>query len=178
MMRQCSDAVLANPASADQWRALVGYIETLPSRDAILRAITAELIVQLSSLDEVLFGRMMVLLCAWAEGTGFQWEYCDVVGDRLLEAYRVSPVRIRCGIVLAVLELAVSHNRWHVMKQAGAMLGPAADNGLVDRILIEMDLDSAIEGKLRRVEHVINWTRDRWHVKIAAFLNARDTRRE
>ena len=117
---------------------------------------------------------MMSLLCAWAEGTGFQWEYCDVVGDRLLEAYRVSPVQVRCGIVLAALELAVSHNRWHVMKQVGAMLSPAADNGLVDRILIEMDLDSAIEQKLRTVERVVNWTRDRWHDKISAFLDVRD----
>lgn len=168
------DAVLAEPQSADRWRALIGHIETLSSRGELLRAITAKLIAQLSSLDEVLFGRLMALLCAWAEGTGFQFDYCDVVGDRLLEAYRVSPVRIRCGIVLAALELAVSHNRWHVMKQVGAMLSPAADNGLVDRILIEMGLDTEIERRLRRIEGAIHWTRDRWHAKVGAFLGERD----
>lgn len=32
--------------------------------------------------------------------------------------------------MLAALELGVSHNRWHVMKQVGAMLSLAADKGL------------------------------------------------
>jgi eukaryotic-like serine/threonine-protein kinase len=165
------NAVLSDPDSIDHWRALIGHMEALNSRDALLRAIDGELIVRLNKLDDVLFGRMIELLNRWAEGTGFQWEYCDVVGDRLSEAYRVSPVRIRCGIALAALELAVSHNRWHVMRQVGNMLDSDADNGLVDRILIEIDLDSTIERKLRKVEEIIRWPRDRWHAKIAEFLN-------
>jgi hypothetical protein len=167
--------VLSEPDSVDHWRTLIGHVESLASKDPLLRAIDANLLVQLSSLDEVLFGRMMDLINGWAEGTGFQWVYCDVVGDRLLEAYRVSPVRIRCGIVLAALELAVSHNRWHVMRQVGSMLGADADGGLVDRILIEADLDPRIERKLRGIEEVIGWPRDRWHAKIAEFLGARSS---
>ncbi len=170
------DAVLSNPSSVDAWRRLIAHAEALPrlQRGAILRSINAELLVHLNSADDVLFSRLMSLICEWAEGTGFEWAYCDVVGDRLLEAYRVSPVRVRCQIVLAALELAVSHNRWHVMNQAGAMLGQAADNGLVDRILIELDLDSSIEPKLRRIEEVVHWARDRWHAKIAGYLNGHD----
>jgi serine/threonine protein kinase len=171
------DAVLSEPDSVDRWRALIGHMESLASQDALLRAIDANLIVRLSNLDEVLFGRMMDLIDGWAEGTGFQWEYCDVVGDRLLEAYRVSPVRIRCGIVLSALELAVSHNRWHVMRQVGSMLGSEADGGLVDRILIEADLDSRIERKLRRIEEIIGWPRDRWHTRVAEFLGRHGTSR-
>lgn len=93
---------------------------------------------------------------------------------RALGAEALSPVRVRSQIVLATLELAVSRNRWHVMNQAGAMLGQAADNGLVDRFLIELDLDSKIEGKLRRIETVVHWSRDRWHAKIAGYLSERD----
>jgi hypothetical protein len=130
--------------------------------------------VKLSTLDDLLFGRLMTLVSGWADGTAFEFAYCDIVGDRLLEAYRVSSIRIRCEIVLAALELAVSHNRWHVMKQVGAMLGPAADNGLMDRMLIEMGMNPGIEIKLRRVEHVVAWGRDRWHAKIAAFLSRED----
>jgi|HubBroStandDraft_3_1064219.scaffolds.fasta_scaffold10877_3 serine/threonine protein kinase len=172
-------AVLANPEVAEAWRPLIGHLERLPGneRDSVLRNINAELIVHLNGLDEVLFGRLMTLLCTWAEGTGFEWAYCDVVGDRLLEAYRISPVRIRCDVVLAALELAVSHNRWHVMKQIGAMLGPAADNGLIDRMLIELNLNTRIEQKLRKVEWVVSWSRDRWHEKLATFLTARDNER-
>jgi hypothetical protein len=170
------EAVLANPSSIDAWRRLIAHAEVLPpvQRGTILRSINAELLVQLNGADDVLFSRVMTLICEWAEGTGFEWNYCDVVGDRLLEAYRVSPVRVRCQIVLATVELAVSHNRWHVMNQAGAMLGQAADNGLVDRTLIELDLDPRIELSLRRIEQVVHWARDRWHAKIADYLSGRD----
>ncbi len=169
-------AVLNSPDSVDAWRCLISHVENLEvtERGAILRSINAELLVSLNRADDVLFSRLMGLICEWAEGTGFEWSYCDVVGDRLLEAYRVSPVRVRCQIVLAALELAVSHNRWHVMNQAGAMLGQAADNGLVDRILIELDLDSTIEPKLRRIEQIVHWARDRWHAKIADYLSRLD----
>jgi eukaryotic-like serine/threonine-protein kinase len=174
------EAVINSPGSIDAWRRLIGHAENLEvdQRSALLRSINAEMLVQLNTVDDTLFSRLMNLICEWAEGTGFEWAYCDIVGDRLLEAYRVSPVRVRCQILLAALELAVSHNRWHVMNQAGAMLGQAADNGLVDRILIELNLDSRIEPKLRRVEEIVHWSRDRWHAKIADYLNGQDTTEE
>jgi hypothetical protein len=167
------EIVMQDPTSVDGWRRLISRAENLAvtDRHAVLSSINAELLVQLNAVDDALFSRLMTLICEWAEGTGFEWAYCDVVGDRLIEAYRVSPVRIRCQILLAALELAVSHNRWHVMNQVGAMLSPAADNGLVDRVLIEMKLDSRIEAKLSRVEFIVSWSRDRWHAKIADYLN-------
>lgn len=171
------EAVLGNPTSVDAWRQLISHAENLPvsERNTLLRSINAEFLVHLNSVDDVLFSRLMNLICEWAGSTGFQWEYCDVIGDRLVEAYRISPVRVRCQIVLAALELAVSHNRWHVMNQVGAMLGQTADNGLVDRTLIELGLDADIEPKLRRIEHIVYWSRDRWHPKIAECLNKSDS---
>jgi serine/threonine protein kinase len=172
------EAVLSNPTSVDAWRHLISHAENLPvsDRNTLLGSINAELLVHLNSADDLLFSRLMNLICEWAGSTGFQWEYCDVIGDRLVEAYRISPVRVRCQIVLAALELAVSHNRWHVMNQVGAMLGQTADNGLVDRTLIELGLDSDIEPKLRRIEYIVSWSRDRWHPKIAEYLDKHDSK--
>ena len=59
------------------------------------------------------------------------------------------------------------------MNQAGAMLGQTADNGLIDRMLIELGLDSDIERKLKRIEDIVHWSRDRWHPKIADYLTRR-----
>ncbi|OPY72635.1 MAG: Serine/threonine-protein kinase AfsK [Syntrophorhabdus sp. PtaU1.Bin058] len=164
--------VLDNPESPEAWRRFLKYVENLPanSHDLLLRAINSDLLLQLNTLDNVLFGRLVTLLCQWAGGNAFEWEYCDVVGDRLLDVYRVGPVRLRCDIVLAALKLAVSHNRWHVMRQAGGMLGTAADNGLVDRLLIEISLDPTIENRLRQIESIIHWPREHWHERIANFL--------
>ncbi len=166
-------AVEEMPNSVERWRNLIHHLESLSKvgRHFALKALNADLLVQLNTLDEVLFARLMALICEWARSTGFDWNYCDVVGDRLVEAYRISQVRLKTGIVLAALELAVSHNRWHVMNQVGSMLGTVADNGLVDRMLIELELEEGLVLQLQKIESVVNWQRDRWHPKIAEFLN-------
>jgi hypothetical protein len=167
--------VIAAPDSADAWRRFIQHLENDDAnRNTLLRSISSELLLRLAGVDDVLFSRMLLLVCRWASETGFEWDYCDVVGDRLLDAYRLAPVRLRCEIVLSALELAVSHNRWHVMTQVGGMLGPAADDGLVDRILIEVQMDHRIEEKLRMIETIIAWPRQHWHGRIGKFLSARD----
>ena len=168
--------LLSTPDSADAWRRFIQFTEQQETeqRDGLLRSISSELLLKLQAVDEVLFSRTIGLICDWASGSSFEWSYCDIVGDRLLDAYRVASVRLRCSIVLAALELGVSHNRWHVMNQVGGMLGTAADNGLVDRILIEMGLDPNLESKLRRIERTIKWPRSHWHGQIGRFLIAKD----
>jgi len=170
------DSVIASPDDVEVWRALIKHLEatTAGERKPTLQGINGQLIVRLNSLDEMLFGRLVDLLCDWASGSSFDWAFCDVVGDRLLEAYRVSNVRSRCRIVLAAIDLACSHNRFHVMTQVGAMLGAAADNGLIDRILIEIGLEPLIVSHLKRIERTVQWQRGMWNEKLAADLNARD----
>ncbi len=172
-------AVEAESTSIDAWRALINHMEgrSVQDQDAVCRAMTSELIATLSGIDEILFARLVGCLCDWASGVAFDFSYCDVVGDRLLEAYRMGSVRVKVPVVIAALELAVSHNRWHVMKQVGAMLSPAADNGLVDRMLIEMNLNPSLERGLRSIEGIVRWSRDRWHERIAMKLSEVDATR-
>jgi hypothetical protein len=165
-----------DPSSREAWTPLVQHLEHLAgvSRGEQLKQINAELLFQLQAADEALFRRLMSLICEWVEGTGFDFSYCDVIGDRLMDVFRFSPVRVRCQIVIATLELAVSHNRWHVMHQVRKMLGQESDGDLVDRMAIEMELDPDIEDKLRQIEDVVHVSRDGWHPKIVASLNERD----
>ena len=58
------------------------------------------------------------------------------------------------------------------MNQVGAMLGQTAENGLIDRILIEFSLEPNLERKLLRIEDAVYWRRERWHPKVALHLNA------
>jgi len=167
-------SVLNDPSSVEAWRRLIVHAEGLTpvDRRIVLESINSDLLIQLNTIDEMMFSRLMNMICEWAESTGFDFNYCDIVGDRLVEAYRIGSVRVRCQIVLAALELAVSHNRWHVMNQVGAMLGQTAENGLIDRILIEFSLEPNLERKLLRIEDAVYWRRERWHPKVALHLNA------
>lgn len=172
------DELTSSPDSVEVWRRFIQHLErSEQERDSMLRCVNSDLILRLSALDDVLFSRMIALVCTWASRTGFDWSYCDVVGDRLVDAYRVAPVRVRCNIVLAALDLARSHNRWHVMTQVGGMLGPTADEGLVDRILIEAKLENSIGYDLRRIEKTISWPRAHWHERVGQYLNLQDAQR-
>jgi len=165
-------AVRAEPESADNWRVLIGHIENQSFKHALLNAINSDLIRHLSTVDAILFSRLVSLMCEWAEKSGFEFAYCDVVGDRLGAAYDVSSVRIKCEIALAALELALSHNRWHVMRQVGGMLSANADTGLIDRMLIEAGLVPSIKKKLCGIEEAGQWSRDRWPPKLGEFLGS------
>lgn len=167
------EAVRQEPNSKEDWQALLQAIEESEGEegDALMRGIDADLISSLRSLDEVLFSRLLDALCSWASGSQFDWAYCDVVGDRLLKAHELSTVRHQCATVLAALQLAISHNRWHVMKQAGQMLASTASEGLVDRLLIEMQLSGAIAECLLAIEKEVGLPRERWHPKIGGFLH-------
>lgn len=169
-------SVQNDPSSREAWTQLIQHLEHLAdfTRGEQLKQINAELLSQLQAVDEALFRRLMGLICEWVEGTGFDFSYCDVIGDRLMDVFRISPVRVRCQIVMATLELAVSHNRWHVMHLVRSMLGQESDGDLADRMTIEMELDPEIGESLRQIEHIVHVSRDRWHPKIAAFLNTRD----
>jgi len=166
------EQVKNTPDAPDAWRRLIHQIEQTDktARDTIFRSISSEMLQSLQSCDEIIFSRMVGLICDWVSSSAFEFSYCDVVGDRLVQAYQVASVRLRCQIVLSAIGLAISHHRWHVMSQVGAMLGATADNGLVDRILIEIGLEPNIESKLRRVEEVIRWPRGQWHPEIAKYL--------
>lgn len=166
------EQVKNTPDAPDAWRRLIQQIEQTDTaaRDTIFRSIGSEMLQSLQAADEILFSRIVSLICDWVSSSAFEFSYCDVVGDRLVQAYQVSPIRLRCQIVLSALELAESHNRYHVMSQVGAMLGATADNGLVDRILIEVGLEPSIESKLRSIEKIIRWPRSQWHPEIAKHL--------
>ncbi|MGA8087081.1 MAG: serine/threonine-protein kinase [Terracidiphilus sp.] len=154
-------AVTIDPSSQVAWIQLIQHVEDLEAtgRHLLMRQISGDLLIRLQRVNDALFGRMMNLACAWVESTGFDFSYCDVVGDRLVEVFRVSPVRVQCQIVLAVLELAVSHNRWHVMHQVHRMLDQDADANLVDRFMIEMALAPEIEDEIRELERVASKNR-------------------
>ena len=57
------------------------------------------------------------------------------------------------------------------MGHVGGMLGTAADDGLVDRIIIEITLDTSLASNLKKIETRIHWSRKNWHEKIADYLN-------
>lgn len=165
-------AVMTRPNDRDAWRALVVHLENAAkdSQDALLRGVTEDLIGKVAALDDLLFSRLMSTMCGWAAGKPFDFTYCDVVGDRLVRAYGVATTNVKVTIVLAALELGVSHNRWHVMSQVGAMLSLAAETGFIDRMVIELSLDRQLIAKLHTIERVIKWPRSKWHSKIASAL--------
>lgn len=168
------DALLEQSDVLSNWENFIRYLESddcdARERDRALRAVNEDMIVRLYEMDAIWFGRLVVLLCRWAKNSAFDWDYCDVVGDRLVRAFDLSTTRLRVAIVDAIFELAVYHNRWKVMGQGGRMLDTDADPGLVARIVIELRSDHALRLRFFRIEEVIGWARGSWHRRIGEVL--------
>ncbi|MEO0592666.1 MAG: serine/threonine-protein kinase [Myxococcota bacterium] len=164
----------ANASSLEAWSAIATALDRSEplDRDAVLRAINEDLVSELHQIDTVLFGRVVRHICHWASKSEFAFSYCDVIGDRLFAIYRISNTRFRCAVVLAALELSVSHNRWHVMNQVGRMLDDNADSALAERMVIELTNDTQLCEKLGRIESAISWSRAKWHTRIRGLLNS------
>jgi hypothetical protein len=118
----------------------------------------------------------MALSAGWAAGAYFDSAYCDAIGDRLVEASSVGFTRTRGEIVLA----------WPRARRVAQPLACNApgrrdagcrDNGLVDRLFIEMRLTRCLAQKLRAIETVTGWRRESWHPKIGEHLDQLDVSR-
>jgi serine/threonine protein kinase len=169
------DAVREDSTSAEAWLALIIHIENLDGMDKhfAMKSVSGDLISALKAFDELLFSRLMASVCNWATSTGFDFDYCDVVGDRLMLAFQDSRTRIKMMVVHAAAELAVSHNRWRVMHQVGRMLEEAAPDDLADRFVIDAELNPDLVRNLLRIERVIGFQRSSWHPKIAGLLDSK-----
>lgn len=170
------DDLLSKLARGEGWKDFVDFLEAedtpTESRSLALRAVSAETISTLHAVDDSLFDRLATAYCEWIESSRFDFNYCDILGDRLKTLYDLGLTRVKLRSVLASMELAVDHNRWHVMRHVVTMLNSSADLGLVDRMVMELTDEPSLRCKLIRIEVVLRLSRSAWHERIGAVIES------
>ncbi|MDD2941781.1 MAG: serine/threonine-protein kinase [bacterium] len=70
----------------------------------------------------------------------FNFDYCDVIADKLTWLFEFGDVGVRASSLIAMLGLGTSHNRWFVERRFANLAGPTLDTPTAERILLEIEV--------------------------------------
>lgn len=80
----------------------------------ILFHINNDIINNLSFYDKSILNDIADYLSQWIEETSFTFAYCDTIANKLLLFYPLLPNTIKSCILISLLKMGTSHNRWYV----------------------------------------------------------------
>lgn len=107
------------PLSYDVWLDIVCKIED-DSQSAdireLLSSVTLEKINELVGEHHLLAIRFANIYAEWIKTSSFSFEFCDTVANRAAALLVVQDHTARVEILIALLTLGTSHNRWYVEK--------------------------------------------------------------
>lgn len=158
--------------SDEQWDELFAHVdrqETLgTSTKALLSAIRRTHVENLLATAPELFHALGMDYAAFASKYSFDFDFCDVVATIAQLFYNYGEIDLQANIALAMLELGTSHNRWFVERKFLSMAAPSISDELVQRIIIEIEVqDFDIKRRLRHLKNSITVEDDALHPKIA-----------
>lgn len=125
----------------DQFENLIRYVlaeADTAEKNAIYKAAGDEALRHLFELDSGLWKQLIIDYCDWAADTGFDWAFCDTLVQRLLTVFELGETEIKAASILAAARMAVSHNRWYVMRKVNAVCGTELDDDVAARLAIDV----------------------------------------
>lgn len=160
--------------SVTTWKSIVDKIEDdieSPDVRLLLDAISIGKISEVIALDSGLAARLGVQYAAWVGTTAFNFERCDGIAARLSQFLCLSDVTCRADVVLALLAMGTSHNRWYVERRFMEACGPTMDDALAKRIATEVRvMGGDICHMIKHLEQSISVSRKSLHPLVANAL--------
>ena len=175
-------------ATADQWVAEFASPETLDinkidavlhflsnsstfeEQDAVYRAVDESVVLAFEKVDPQALLELIYGFCTWINRSTFDFAYCDVLIQRLLNLFNASnDVAGKSSIIMAAAHLGSTHNRWFVMRQVVELCGPQMDENLAKRVAIE------VRAQVKKLEFIscikqTNLSSDKYHPVILTAL--------
>ena len=111
------------------------------------------------------------LFCEFTDYQHFDFDYCDVISDKAQMFFDLGDTELKAKIAVAMLCLGVSHNRWKVERQFLSMASPDADEALIQRMRIELQVRHIHIGwMLGQLFVSINASKSELHTVLAVEL--------
>lgn len=75
------------------------------------------------------------------EGQGkFDFDYCDVIADKLTWLFELGDIAVKARILLTMLRLGTSHNRWFVERRFMQLAGATLDAAVAERMILDVEI--------------------------------------
>ncbi|ACT47573.1 serine/threonine-protein kinase [Methylotenera mobilis] len=71
---------------------------------------------------------------------GFNFEYCDVLSDKLMKLYELGDVALKSLVILSLLNLGASHNRWVVERRFMNLAGQELPENVANKIVMDVEI--------------------------------------
>jgi hypothetical protein len=163
--------------SDDQWDRVFQQIEDNDDNDRpnhpLFRAISLSHIKQLAEEAPELLAALGEDYAEYAQGRSFDFDYCDVIASKAQLLYQFGELDLKSRIVVAMLSLGTSRNRWFVERKFMQMAGPDIDESLAERIKVEIEVQGIdFACHIEHVERSIGATREDLHPTLQALLDS------
>lgn len=157
------------------WGRIIDKVEVLyPSQDAwaLLSQVSLHRIHELIAVSPALAARFGTLYSRWVADSAFDFSECDGIANRLEAFMSVDDINCQAEVVLALLLMGTSHNRWYVERKFVSLCGPFMATGLAKRIAMEIRVMS--QNACHAFSHLqrsigVSWTS--FHPEIYSTLN-------
>lgn len=101
-----------------------------------------EVLSKFFEIDSSISDELYLMYCEWLNSRSFNFDYCDVIINRLEFIYLNSnDIEVKSSVALAAAHLGAYHNRWYVMHRVIKMCNPNIPEPLAFRISLEMDMN-------------------------------------
>ena len=156
-----------------EWVGVIDAIERdIKSNDAtqLLRALTIDRLEEVMATYPVMASRIGRIYADWVRDGTFVFSHCDVYANRLEKIFFNSEIDLKADILMALLFLGTSHNRWYVERKFLTLLD-GSEQLLLKRLAVEFRADDErVCAAIAHMEASIDFDRSSLPSILAATL--------
>ena len=171
-------ALLASSTAIDtpQWEKIINKIEQLGLSDdgkALLRAVSLSRIEELIAHSPHAASRFGSAYSCWVKEGTFNFDDCDGIANRLEALLAINDISCQSEVLLALLLMGTSHNRWYVERKFATYCGSSLPENLAKRVAMEMRILGPTACRaISHLESSINISRSTLHPTLVDTLNS------
>lgn len=165
-----------NPLSQAQWEKIAEFVDDHEGEDEgyqVLRALTRERIQELiTTAQSNTAATIGTCYAEWIREGSFDFDSCDGLAIRVKELLEIKDLGVQSDLLVALLLMGTSHNRWYVQRLFARLAGPDLAIPLAERLSIEFRADSEkINKAINHMEWSVEILKDALHPKLQLALH-------
>ena len=158
----------------EEWDKVFLLLEEGTARN-IFNAISETHIVKLSKEAPELLSALGLDFCEYIQSRKFDFDQCDILASKAEKFYELGNIGLQAQVVIALLKLGTSHNRWYVEHKVIKLASKSISETLAERIKTEIEVSGInFVSQMKHLEKSIGVDIERIHPILIEFLNGNE----
>lgn len=133
----------------------------------LFRAIRIQHIESLATSSPDLLNALGMQFSEYVRENQHNFDYCDVLADKLDKFFSIGAVALKSHVLLSLLVMGTSHNRWFVERKFMRLAGEMLEDNVAQRFMLDIDADEVdLDRQLSHLEASISVSRDMLHPRL------------